>query len=167
MKHLAVYSLLLIMLVLAGCPVLTKNSIDEGSYEIPSWLTGTWREVDKEGKMKNTYVFKKEAKKGNLICLEADSTGKPYEGKSRKVVMSTVDSKVFLCAFEAAGDMNEEGYYIFEFRKVNNKEFILAGIKEHEIDYDAPPADIKAFLLKNKDNTGIYDAAETSRYVKQ
>jgi hypothetical protein len=35
MKQIGLYSLLVIMLALTGCPVNTDNPIDEGSYDVP------------------------------------------------------------------------------------------------------------------------------------
>ncbi len=166
MKKLAVYSLLVAMFLLAGCPVLTQNSIDEGSYEVPKWLPGKWHEVKDGHKKKEGYLLKKGDKTGNLTCYDIDSTGRIDNQSARRIILSTVGNKIFLCAFSPADGNNDEGYYLFEFRKRSEKEFELVGIKEHSIDYDAASKDILAFLSANKDNTDIYSNDDETIYKK-
>ncbi len=166
MKQLAIYSLILMMLVLTGCPVLTKNSIDDGSYDVPKWMAGKWQAFDKEGKAKDIYFLEKGEKKGNMKCYDDDGNGKADQGKMHQVILSTVGSRTFLCYYTPEDDVSDEGYYLFELRKVSNKEFQLAGIKEHAIDYHATQAAIVKYLEQNKDNDGIFDPAEVSTYKK-
>ena len=167
MKQLAIYSLLIAMFFLAGCPVLTKNSIDEGSYEVPKWLPGKWHEV-KDGHKKNEgYFLKKADKTGNLTCYDIDSAGRVDNQSARRIILSTVGNKIFLSAFSPADGNNEEGYYLFEFRKISEKEFELFGIKEHSIDYDATSKDILAYLDANKNNKDVYSVDDDTIYKKE
>lgn len=167
MKRLAVCSLLLIMLVLTGCPVLTKNSPDAGSYEVPSWLPGKWQETDMSGKTHDSYYLEKDKGTGRLKYYETNSEGKINRTAGKPAILSAAGGKIFMSVYTPGDDMTEEGYYIFEFRKVNNTTFVLAAIKEHNIDYDATQADIIKYLQDNKDNDDIYDPAETTTYKKQ
>ena len=167
MKWYAVFGLLSLLLVLTGCPQVTKNSMDEGSYDAPAWLAGKWWSIDANGKRNDGYYLEKDTKKGNIKCYELDSTGKIKYVDARQVILSTVGNKVFLSFYNSGDDMSEEGYYIYEFRKVSNTEVVLAGVKEHKIGYDAGAEEILTYLEKNKDNKDLYDASETTRYKKE
>ena len=101
-----------------------------------------------------------------MKCYEVDSTGRPIYSNLKPVIISSIAGKIFLNFYNPGDDMSEEGYYLFEFRKVSNTEFVLAGIKEHKIDYEATPAEIKRFLEKNKNDKDLFDPAETSTYKK-
>jgi hypothetical protein len=168
MKQVLVYGLLVAMLILAGCPVQTKNSIDEGSYDIPKAMNGVWQEAEtSSGKAKKTYVLEVSNRKGNLKCYDADSTGTPDKSKQTPVIMSQVKGKVFLFAYRPEDDMDAAGYYIFEFRPVSDKEFKLVPVKEKSIDYNASPEEITKFLEQNINNNSIYDLSDVVRYVKK
>lgn len=166
MKRIQVFSLLVIMFMISGCPLLTKNSIDSGSYDVPAWLPGTWWEVDDNGKKKDGHLLQKADKKGTLKCYNTDSLGKPDYTSPRQVVLSSVAGKIFMGVYEKGDDVSDEGYYIFEFRKVSNTEFVLHGLKEHSIDYDASQKDIIRFLEQNKDSKDIYEPGEVTHYKK-
>ena len=167
MKQLSVCLLLLAMIGLCGCPVLTKNSVDDGSYEVPSWLPGKWCEVTRDGTKKDCNILKKEDKKGTMTRYETDASGNADPLKATPVILSNVGSKIFMFAYTEGDGGEYPGYYIFELRKVSNTEFVLAGIKEHAIDYEASRDDIKKYLLDNKNNNAIFDPAETTTYKKQ
>jgi hypothetical protein len=168
MKQVMIYGLLVAMLLLAGCPVLTKNSIDEGSYAIPSTMNGVWHEMESTGKVKKTYLIKTGNRKGTLTGYDADGEGTPYASTPvTNVIMSTVKGKVFFFVYKPEDDMDPAGYYIFEFQSVSDKEFKLVPVKEHAVDYNASPEEIAKFLEQNKDNKGIYDLGEVLRYVKR
>lgn len=156
------------MFFVCGCPVLTKNSIDEGSFDVPAWLPGKWCEVDKDGKLKEEgYLLEKTGKKGLIKCYDISAGGVADKAKQREVILSKVGSKVYMSVYTPADDMTEEGYYLFEFRKVSNTEFVLAGIKEKALDYLASPADIRDYLKDNMYNTLIFDQDGPYTYRKQ
>ena len=166
MKQIAVYSLVICMFMLAGCPAKTLHSIDNGSYEAPSWLPGKWVELDKDGQKKDIFLLKKDGHQGHLTCYEVDSSGKADHSKPSPVIMSTIGGKTFLCFYDKGDDASDKGYYLFQFRKVSNTEFILAAIKENLIDYDAESSEIVKFLEQNKDDESIYNPDETVHYKK-
>lgn len=167
MKRIAVYSLLLMMFVLSGCPVLTKNSIDNGSYEVPEWLTGKWYEYSATGKYNSGYLFEKDATKGRLKCYDIDSVGKVDRTHVRAVILSSVAGKLFMNVYTPPDDMSEEGFYLFEMRKVNSGEFVLASLMEHSIDYDASQKEIVHYIETNKDGKGFYEPKGETTYVKR
>jgi hypothetical protein len=154
------------MIILAGCPAQTRNSIDNGSYAVPSWIQGTWQRTE-NGSWKSGYKLEKDSKTGYLKRTTVDSTGKVTDNKPYPVVMSDVGGKIFLSVFMPEDSEAPAGYYLYEFRKVSNKEFTITPVKEKAIDFDASQATIKNFLLENKDNSSIFDASDTWRYVKQ
>lgn len=165
MKKIAFFSLVLAMFALSGCPLATKNSIDSGSYDVPSWLPGKWGSINKDGQTGDIYFVEKDSRKGILKCFE-DSLGKPNRNKMRPMILSSVAGKIYMSVYNPADDMTEEGYYLFEFRKVSNTEFILAGLKEHKIDEDATSAEIIKFLETNKTSSSLVDSGEITRYKK-
>ncbi|MCD6010933.1 MAG: hypothetical protein K0Q79_795 [Flavipsychrobacter sp.] len=168
MKRIAVYSLLAVMLVIAGCPVLTKNSIDNGSYDVPAWLPGKWQEVDKDGKPKTSaYLLEKGSGKGKLKYYDIKTDGTVDRATGRDMILSSIDGNIYLSAYTPADDMSEEGYYLFRLRKVSNTEMVLDGIKEHAIDYEATQADIKKFITNAKEDAAIYEATDSYTYKKK
>lgn len=167
MKHLLIFSLLAFMFVLTGCPVSTKNSIDNGSYDAPSWLTGKWCEIDSAGNSKDCYMIASGTKKGNLAYWEVDAKGVKKDMNTRPLVLSKIKDKIFMSAYVPGDGTTEDGYYLFEFRKVSNSEFILAGMKEHSIDEDASQADIVKFIENNMNDNSLFPKEETSRYKKK
>lgn len=168
MKRIAVYSLLAVMFIISGCPVLTKNSIDNGSYDVPSWLPGKWQEVDKEGKPKTSaYLLEKGSGKGKLKCYDIKSDGAVDRATGKDVILSSVDGNIYMSVYTPSDDVSEEGYYLFRLRKVSNTEMVLDGIKEHAIDYEATQAEIKKFIENAKDDAPIYEAADSYTYKKK
>ncbi len=168
MKQLAIYGLLLVMLVIAGCPVLTKNSIDNGSTDVPSWLPGKWQEFDKDGKPKTSaYFLEKGTGKGKLKYYEIKTDGTVDRTSGKEAILSGIDGNLYLSVYTPADDMSEEGYYLFKLRKVSNTEMVLDGIKEHAIDYEATQAEIKKFITNAKEDAAIYEATDSYTYKKK
>lgn len=149
------------MLILSACPAHTTRPIDKGSYEVPGWLSGKWTELGKDGKKKDTYILEKSKAKGQFKCYVLDSAGASHLVYD-PIIMSNVGGKVYLSVYSPADDMSSEGYYLFEFRKENDKEFSLVEIKEDIISENATSAEIASFLAGAK--TEIL--GDVSRYLK-
>ncbi len=166
MRRLAVCSLLVGMFFLSGCPVILKNSIDDGTCDVPSWLPGRWHEVTTLGKKGDEYFLEKDLKKGHLKYYEIDSVGKVNYHTGKDMVLSVIGNKTFLSAYHQGDAFMEEGYYYFELRKVSNSELVIAGIKEHSLDYEATRLEILKFLNDNKDKEAIFDPNEITQFLK-
>lgn len=167
MKQLAIYGLLLVMLVIAGCPVLTKNSIDNGSADVPSWLPGKLQEVDKDGKPKTSAYLLEKGGKAKLRSYDLKADGSADRTTGRDVILSLIDGNIYLSVYNPADDMSEEGYYLFRLRRVSSTEMVLDGIKEHAIDYEATQAEIKKFITNAKEDAAIYEATDSYTYKKK
>lgn len=165
-KKLALYCLVLFLFPLTGCPLLTKIPIDGGSCEVQPWMRGRWHEVNELGKPEKAWLLERDLQKGNLTIYEIDSEGKPNYAKPGKVIMSNLGGKTFACINNIGDDGTDEGYYIYEFRKISNKEFTLAGIKANKIPYITSIFDLLKFLKDNMNNPNIYDPHETMTYKK-
>lgn len=166
MKQATLVLLTFCMIGLCGCPLLTKNSVDNGSYDVPSWLPGTWCEIDKDGAKKNCYLLENGNKKGVLTCYDiTTAAGKADRTKPVPVILSSIGGKVYMSVYTPPDDMSQEGYYLFELHRKSDKEFELDGVKENAIGYDAEAKDIMALLKKG--STEIIDPNEVSRYKKQ
>ncbi len=169
--------LVLIMFILTGCPLITINSIDNGSFVVPEYLPGKWTQLDKNGKKVDNYVIRPitKNKKGivqcNKIYKKNQDTTLDY-----KIIMSEIESKVYINLYSPFPDnANEEdvsnnsvlyGYYIYEFRRVSDREFTLSGIKANSLKKDATQYEIIDFLKRNKDNQDIYDPNDFCRFKK-
>ena len=167
MKKLAIYCMVLFLFPLMGCPVLTKLPIDNGSYDVQPWLRGRWHEVNELGQPEKAWLVERELKRGNLTLYAIDSEGKPDYGHPHQVIMSIMGDKTFACVNNVGDDGTNEGYYLYEFRKTNNKTFVLAGIKANKIPYNASIFELLKFMRENKNNPNIYDANETKTYRKE
>ena len=167
MKKSIIAICIVAMLILYGCPVLTVNSIDNGSYAVPSWLAGTWKEVKSTGKGESFFIESKKNEKGNLWVYTLDSLGNRHDIDRRAVILSDIGGEVFLSAYDPGYDLADPGWYLYKFQQVSNTEFMLLPLKEKTIEYSAKQEDIKAFIEKNKDNPEIYEESERSRYLKQ
>ena len=170
------------MLILTGCPVFTTNSIDNGSYDVPGYLAGKWYQVDKQGGNVDKYVIRPQSKKQkglfhwNRILYKNQDTS-----LDQTAIMSEIDGMVFanFKSYEnkpddtaAVGNSADDtvaisyGYYIYEFKKVSDKEFTLTGIKSDLIKKDASSSEILDFLKKNKNDPDIFDSNEFFRFKK-
>jgi hypothetical protein len=153
------------MLVLCGCPMMTQNSIDEGSYSVPEWLKGKWYEVKTNGRPEGYDIEATKDKKGHFQAYSIDSLGN-RKSESFHVILSDVGGVVFWNVYDPGDDMDPAGWYLYKFQKISNNEFVLTAVKEKVIDFAAPQQEIKAFLMKNKDNDAILSPEETAHYKK-
>src|SRR5687768_9338188 len=154
MKKLAFAAIFICMFILCGCPVLTQNSMYEGSYKVPSWLAGTWKLASKTGSETTSsyYIEAVKGKTGNILVYSVNSSG-VREKTGRKCTVSDIGRQAFLSAYDAGDDeMNDPGWYIHKFEEISKNEFELIPVKEYAISYEAEPAEIKSYLLENKDN---------------
>ena len=177
MSRVIAIFLVLIMFVLTGCPVITIKSIDDGTFVIPSYLPGKWTQFDKDGKKIDNYVIRpnNKNKKGivncNKIYRKDEDTASDF-----KIIMSELDGKVYINIYSPLPDSSDSGnesnaptpygYYIYEFRRITDKEFTLSGIRSDAIKSDATRQEIADFLKKNKDNQDIIDPNEFSRFKR-
>jgi hypothetical protein len=130
-------------------------------------LYGKWRNP---ANPKVAYLVEKDARKGYFKRYDIDSAGNV--GKvAQPVIMSVVEDRIFLSAFTPADDVEVDGYYLYEFRKVSDKEFKLVPVKEnkvsHALDYDTPSEKIKPYLQQKINDKTIYDLEGIETYMKQ
>lgn len=166
MKKLAFASFLLCVLILFGCPARTEKSMDQGSYEVPAWLSGNWYILNDSNKISERYNIQPvQGKTGHLLVYTIKEDGSRQEPVI-PCILSNVGGQVFLSAYMSGSDWIDKGWYILKFREISNREFELLPVKENAINYSAAPDEIIAFLKKNKDNAGIYELEDTGRYLK-
>ncbi len=134
---------------------------------MPDWLPGKWYEYSATGKYRTGYLLEKGAQKGRLKSFDIDSVGNVDRKTVREVILSSVAGKVFMNVYTPADDMSEEGFYLFEMRKVNSGEFVLASLMEHSIDYDASQKEIVHYIETNKDGKGFYEPKGETTYIKR
>jgi hypothetical protein len=135
------------LVLIWGCPMQTENSIDNGSYPVPDWLTGKWKEIrnDNHG---STYLFIKD--NVNPYMLKAftfDSTDSIDKSDTNRILLSDVGGCVFF-NFYNSGEDGDVSYLIFKMEKIGNSEIILRGLKEGLMDYSASQDEIKSFLIQ-------------------
>ncbi len=166
MKKLAIYCLVLFLLPLTGCPLLIKIPVDQGSYEVQPWLRGRWHEENELGKPEKAWLVERDLKKGNLTIYDIDSNGNPNYLTPHKVIMSNLGGKTFACINNIADDGTDEGYFIYEFRKISNVEFTLAGFKAGKLPYTTSTSELWKYLKYKMNNPDSYDPKETISFHK-
>jgi hypothetical protein len=166
MKKVFVCVSFLCMTFLFGCSLLTKNSIDNGSYELKAWLNGNWILVDGGGKKENYYIESIKDEKGHLKAYPLDSLGR-RGSVNYDMILSDVNGTLFLNVYQPEDEFSSEGWYIYKFNKINNKKISIVAVKEGIVDYSASSEEIKAFLAQNKDKDEIYNTSETAEYKKE
>ena len=155
-------------ILLMGCPLQTQKSIDEGSYDVPSWLFGKWKGKAKTDEKTTTYLVKKvEGNKTKARAYVCDEKGTP-NSEYKDIIFSTVGNKFFINVYEPGdSSLTDPGYYIYKLDKVSEKEFNLLPVLEHKIDYEVEPKELKAWLLEHKDDNSIFDVANIENYKKE
>ena len=155
------------MLILYGCPAQTEKSIDNGSYNVPTWMSGNWTEIKSNGKGDSYFLESVKASKGNILVYSLDSLGK-HSSDSRRVILSEIGGAVFLNVYDAGDDeMSDPGWYLYKFQVVSKTEFTLLPLKENVVPRSATQEELRVFLEKNKDSNDIFDESQRSRYQKQ
>ena len=168
MKYIFAPLLLIVVLILQGCPLQTKNSIDEGSYDIPSWLPGKWKLMSNDDKTAPIYLLgKDESRKANMLAFPYDSLGNISTDNYYRMILSTVGDKIFVNVYDNGDSGGEEGYYIYLLKIISNTTIKLVGVKESSVDGDIEPEKLKEWLLAHKDDDSIYDSSEEQTYLKQ
>ena|GEM_PF-4223584 len=160
MKKLAIYCLVLLMLPLAGCPLRTMIPVDDGSADVQPWLRGRWREVTELSRPAAEWFIERDLRKGNLTIYEADSERKVNYGFAHHAILSSLDGRTYVSLNNDDPDGTDEGYYIYELRKVNKDEIVLEGIKANKLPYSASVFELRNLLRVNKNNSAIFDPHE-------
>lgn len=165
MRQVVIYSLLVIMLGLTGCPIATDNPIDEGSYDVPSWLPGKWSTRSGPTLSPERYRLEKGKKKGQLKCYSLDTAGN-VTGTMDPIILSKVGDKIFLSAYNT-----DHTYYLFEFKKHTETSFELIEVDEDaftamtDITLAASSAELKKFFEKNKNVESLF--GDNAAYIKE
>jgi len=166
MKRVLLMGLLAAMFLLTGCPSQTQVAM-EPTDEVPAWLVGTWCKVKGSGEKGECYRLDKTAKKGVMTRYDVEG-GTALLMSGQEIVLAKVNGHTFVFAYDKGDEATSgEGYYIFELRKQSDKEFVLAGVKEHAIDYEASREEIRKYLQEHGDDAATYSVAETDTYRKQ
>ncbi len=158
--------LLAAMLLLTGCPSQTEVTL-EPNDEVPAWLVGNWCKIKSSGEKGECYRLEKSKKKGVMTRYDVEN-GSALIMTGQDVVLCKIGKHTFVFAYDKGDETTSNaGYYIYELRKRSDKEFELAGVKEHEIDYGATRDEIRKYLEEHADNPDTYSKAETDTYRKE
>ena len=147
------------LVLIWGCPMQTENSIDNGSYPVPDWLTGKWMEIrnDSHGSI---YMFNKDDVNPYMLkAFTFDSTGFFGNSDTVRILLSDIDGSVFF-NFYNSGENSNVSYLIFKMERTGKGEIMLRGLKEGLLDYSASQDEIKSFLIQNVKSDTIYDTLE-------
>ncbi|MCW3128000.1 MAG: hypothetical protein JWO03_3658 [Bacteroidetes bacterium] len=147
------------LLLLTGCPLQTEKPMDNGSYNIPTWMNGKWGTV-----LANYIVKVEKGKPGVATVIDPDSVGKAVPDT---IIFSKVGDKVFASVYQKETDDSQAGYYVYLFKKISDTEIELKAVKANVVSSSASPAVIKKWLLENKDRPAIYDTTDITRFEKQ
>ncbi|GEM_PF-2778377 len=165
MKNVVLGVFILLIFVLAGCPMQTKTSIDNGSYKIPEWLIGKWLDqADSTAGPTICRLIPDSKKTGHAMVEVLDSAGKAEESTS--LIFSTVGENIFVSAFVDSNDEYDAGYYLYKFSKKSEKEFELIPLLKEVVDYTITQDSLKKWLTANMNDSTIYDFSDISKYFK-
>jgi hypothetical protein len=163
MKKLSLLLLVGVMLFITGCPLQTRQAIDEGSYTSTNWLMGNWTQQKADGTKGKSYLIKNGDKPGRISVysiIEGETEAKP-----RAVTLSNVGGKIFISAWDESDDAADAGYYIYQMVKKSSTSFELLPVKERSISYDATSEEIRSFLNEHLSGD-IYELKDVEFYKK-
>jgi hypothetical protein len=163
MKQLSLLFVAGLMLVITGCPLRTDLPIDAGSYTSTGWLLGKWTEQKNDGTAGDIYLVKKGNRPGIVQIYEV--TKGESSARPRPSVLSSIGNKIFINVYDEDED-NDKGYYIYQLRKISDKEIELLPVREYSIEASASAKKLQAFLREHLNDEAIYEPKEIARLKK-
>lgn len=102
---------------------LSKTPVDNGSYQVPPNISGTWKE---QRKADDGQTF--------TIMVNANSTGTlfvlPKNGVMLPAVMSALGGKIFVSIYDAGTKERPEGYFIYRLSAADGYDMRLVPLKQ-------------------------------------
>lgn len=156
MKQVRFFLPLLVMAVmLGGCPYTSEVPIDEPSLKVKNEMLGKW---EKKSTDKDVYTISKADK----FTYQIEKTGPDSKTPSvYKAFMSEVGGDIFMNMTETGGQSDGKTYILFkvETNDAGNK-ITLRGLTENIDEKFTSSAELKKFIKKYKGLSFFYDKDE-------
>ncbi len=158
MKKIFLLLLFAGMFLLSGCPYESSDPIDTGSYKVPAWLIGNWRQG--ASKITNYRVASIKDNANAFTAYEVDSAG-IVKTTYNPIIMSKLGKNIFLSVNDPEAGVS---YYIYRLEISSENKIELLGLKEKIVPDDLEK--LKSFLLANENSKDIYDPIESMTFRK-
>jgi hypothetical protein len=166
MRSFSFLPLLLLLVLLSGCPKEVDESIDDGSYTQTDWLVGKWTCLSGDDKGTEYTVTRDKTNKAKLISEETGANG---DQKRYGLIMSTVGKNLFASVYELDGDEDDipTEYFILKVVKKSNKEMQLWPVKETLAAIGTERDEMVPFLTAHGSEPATYDMEDVVTYRKK
>jgi hypothetical protein len=164
MRRFSFLPLLLLLVLLTGCPKEVDESIDDGSYTQTDWMLGKWTCVSGDDKGTEYTVTRDADNKAKLISEEKAVNG---DLKKYGLIMSTVGKNFFASIYEMNEDDIATEYYILKLVKKSNKELELWPVKDTLVAIGTERDEMVPFLKAHGNEPGTYDMEDIVTYRKK
>jgi hypothetical protein len=148
-------SLMVFVLLLAGCPYSSSVPIDEGTVKIEAGLEGNWVSTqDTESENPTYYVISKDDKfHATAKKMEYSSSDSVYSETIYTLTFSDVNSEVFMNAIEKGG--STYNLYKFSFDEKTG-EIYTSEVTDYIKETFSTSKELKDFIAKNKSNSYFF-----------
>lgn len=114
--------LLIFPLFVEAQSYFSTTPVDEGSFDIPSYLAGNWKEQKNQNVGRIYTILINPNVKGQLQIV-------PNYGAMTPALLSNVNGRVYVSIYDAGGKEQPEGYYIFRLAAYNETTLKLVPLK--------------------------------------
>ncbi len=143
-KIINIFSVLLLFIILCGCPYESPYPIDKPKLKTPPTLLGTWRTSDK----KVEYVLTKVDDYNFSVAISEDGASK----ENYKGYLSSINNVTFV-------NLNKEGtttFLLFKIEFKDDKTLSFSPITEYIREKFNSSYELKAFVAANMNNSYFY-----------
>jgi hypothetical protein len=149
------FGLVVIVVLLSGCPFSSSVPIDEGTVKVSSELVGKWVSTgDKESENATYFIVTKDDKfHATAKKMEFSSSDSSYSETIYHLTFSDVNGETFMNALEDEGTT----YNLYKF-KFDEKagEIYTSEVTDYIKETFSTSAELKDFIAKNKSNSYFF-----------
>jgi hypothetical protein len=154
-KLLSSSALLLLVLLLAGCPYSSSVPVDEGTVKVSPALEGQWvSAADKESENPTYYIISRDDKfKATARKMEYSSSDSAYSATVYHLTFSDVNGDTFMNAMEEGAST----YSILKFSFDEKAgEISTFEVTDYIKETFSTSKELKDFIAKNKSNSYFF-----------
>jgi hypothetical protein len=154
-KVLSTLGLIVIVVLLSGCPYSSSVPIDEGTVKVSSDLVGEWMSpADKESANPTYFIITKDDKfHATAKKMEYSSTDSSYSETVYHLTFSDVNGETFMNAMEEEG--TTYSLYKFKFDE-KTAEVSTSEVTDYIKETFTTSKELKDFIAKNKSNSYFF-----------
>lgn len=154
-KVLSTLGLIVIVVLISGCPYSSSVPIDEGTVKVSSDLVGEWVSPgDKESENPTYFVVTKDDKfRATAKKMEFSSSDSSYSETIYHLTFSDVNGETFMNAMEEEG--TTYSLYKFSFNEKTG-EIQTSEVTDYIKETFTTSKELKDFIAKNKSNSYFF-----------